>query len=192
MFERFTQEAKAVLVEAQDVVIELGVGYISPGHILYGCAEGRESTAGEPLRTAGITADSIRRLLPRADKQPAEDVDADVLRAIGIDFEGVRAIVEETFGTGALKSAPDRRANATNVHRPPFTPEAKRSLELSLRVALELHDRRIRPGHLLLGLLRLDNDFISIVVQQSDASVAGLSAAVLESVDDGSHRKSGK
>lgn len=188
MFERFTQEAKAVLVAAQDVSIELGVGYISPGHILYGCAEGRESTAGEPLRAAGITGESIRRLLPRAEKPPVEDVDADVLRAIGIDFEGVRAVVEETFGSGALESAPDRRATTTKTRRPPFTPEAKRTLDLSLRVALELHERRIRPGHLLLGLLRLDNDFVSIVVQQSGATVAGISAAVLESVDDGSHR----
>jgi ATP-dependent Clp protease ATP-binding subunit ClpA len=188
MFERFTQEAKAALVEAQDVAIELGVGYISPAHIIYGCAAGRESTAGEPLRDAGITAESIRRLLPRSEKPPVADVDAEVLRAIGIDFEGVRAVVEETFGSGSLESAPDRRSAANKIHRPPFTPEAKRALELSLRVALELHDRRIRPGHLLLGLFRLDNDFISIVVQQSGATIAGISAAVLESVDGVSHR----
>ena len=188
MFERFTQEAKAILVEAQDLAIELGVGYISPGHILYGCAAGRESTAGEPLRAAGITAESIRRLLPRAENQPVEDVDTEVLRAIGIDFEGVRAVVEETFGSGSLKTAPDRRAAATKPRRPPFTPEAKQALELSLRVALELHDRRIRPGHILLGLFRLDNDFISIVVRQNGATIAGLSAAVLESVDAVSHR----
>jgi len=93
----------------------------------------------------GITAESIRRLLPRAENQPVEDVDTEVLRAIGIDFEGVRAVVEETFGSGSLKSAPDRRAAATKTRRPPFTPEAKQALELSLRVALELHDRRIRP-----------------------------------------------
>ena len=188
MFERFTQEAKAVLVSAQDVAIELGVGYISPAHILYGCAEGRESTAGEPLRAAGITAESIRRLLSRAETPPDEDVDVEALRAIGIDFEGVRAVVEETFGSGSLQSAPDRRAAATKVHRPPFTPEAKLALELSLRVALELHDRRIRPGHLLLGLLRLDNDFISVAVQQNGATIAGISAAVLESVDGESLR----
>jgi len=76
----------------------------------------------EPLRAAGITAESIRRLLPRAENQPVEDVDTEVLRAIGIDFEGVRAVVEETFGSGSLKSAPDRRAAATKTRRPPFTP----------------------------------------------------------------------
>jgi len=34
-------------------------------------------------------------------------------------------------------------------------------------------------------LFRLDNDFISIVVRQNGATIAGLSAAVLESVDAG-------
>jgi ATP-dependent Clp protease ATP-binding subunit ClpA len=52
-----------------------------------------------------------------------------------------------------------------------------------LRVALELHDRRIRPGHLLLALLRLDDQSISRVVEQQGASVAGLSATVLQRLD---------
>jgi len=104
-----------------DLAIELGVGYISPGHILYGCAAGERAPPGTVARRR-ITAESIRRLLPRAENQPVEDVDTEVLRAIGIDFEGVRAVVEETFGSGSLKSAPDRRAAATKTRRPPFTP----------------------------------------------------------------------
>lgn len=183
MFERFTQGSKAVLVQAQDVAIELGAPYISPGHILYGCAAGRESTAGEPLRACGITEESIRRRLPRSEEASAGDIDPDALRAIGIDYEGVRAAVERTFGEGALEAAPDRRSPTAKLRKPPFTPQAKRSLELALRVAVELHDHHMEPGHLLLGLLRLDDDFISSVVQQSGATVAGLSASVLERVD---------
>jgi ATP-dependent Clp protease ATP-binding subunit ClpA len=182
MFERFTEEARSVLVEAQDVAVELGAGHISPGHILYGCAEARESTAGEPLQAAGITGESIRRLLG-SDQLPVASIDAQALQAIGIDFEAVRTAVEATFGAGSLVSAPDRRARATKTRRPPFTPGAKRSLELSLRVAVELHGRAICPGHLLLGLLRLDDDFISSVIEQAGATVAGLSAVVLERVD---------
>lgn len=186
MFERFTQEAKAVLVEAQDAALELGTGYISAGHILLGCAAGRESTAGEPLHDAGITADSIRRILPRTREVTVTDIDAEALRAIGIDYTGVRAVVEETFGPGSLESASDRRVHEAKTHRPPFTVEAKRSLELSLRVAVELHDQRMRPGHLLLGLLRLNDEFISNVVAQSSATVAGLSATVLDRLDNSS------
>ena len=95
----------------------------------------------------------------------------------------MRAAVEQTFGEGALESAPDRRAPTVKVRKPSFTPEAKRSLEMALRVAVELHVHRMKPGHLLLGLLRLDDDFVSGVVQQSGTSVARLSATVLEAVD---------
>jgi ATP-dependent Clp protease ATP-binding subunit ClpA len=183
MFERFTQEAKAVLVEAQNLAVEVGAGYIGPGHVLYGCAAGRESTAGEPLRACGITEGTIRRLLPRLEVVPVDEIDPDALRAIGVDYEGVRAVVDRTFGEGALESAPDRRVPGAKVRKPRFTPEAKRSLGLAVQVAVELHDRAMRPGHLLLGLLRLDDDFIASVVQQSGATVARLSAAVLERVD---------
>jgi ATP-dependent Clp protease ATP-binding subunit ClpA len=189
VFERFAETSRAVLVEAQDLAIELGSGYISAGHLLYGCAEGREETAGKPLHEAGITAASIRRLLPRTDGPSTEHVDPAALRAIGIDYDGVRAAVEKTFGPGALDTAPDRRVSATKTRKPRFTPGAKRSLELSLRVAVELSPRhglftstektRIMPGHLLLGLLRLDSEVVSSILQQADMTVAALSAAVL-------------
>jgi ATP-dependent Clp protease ATP-binding subunit ClpA len=189
MFERFTEPSRAVLVEAQDVAVEMGSDYIGAGHILYGCAEGREETAGRPLHDCGITSSSVRRGLPRVEVQQAGQVDPETLSAIGIDYHGVRAAVEETFGPGALEGAPDRRVSAKRAHKPRFTPEAKRSLELSLRVAVELSPRRgvftaaeklrIQPGHLLLGLLRLDDDFVLGMVEQSATDVASLSAAVL-------------
>ena len=86
---------------------------------------------------------------------------------------------EETFGAGALEAAPDRRLPTGRTRKPPFTPEAKRSLELAFRVALELHHKTIAPGHLLLSLLRLDDEFVVSTVEQSGTTVADLSAAVL-------------
>jgi hypothetical protein len=179
MFERFTEGARAVLVEAQDLAVELRSGSIGVGHVLYGCAEGREETAGRPLRDGGITATSIRRLLPRTGERLGEDVDPEALRAIGIDYHGVRAAVEATFGPGALDAAPDRRVSAGRLRKPAFTPEAKRSIQLSLRVAVELHHKNMTPGHLLLGLLRLDDAFVVSAVERSGTTVADLSAAVL-------------
>jgi len=178
MFERFTENARTVLVEAQDVAVELSSRYIGAGHLLYGCAEVREETAGRPLHDLGITGASMRRLLPREEERAADSVDPDALRAIGIDYEAVRASVEQNFGPGALDVAPDRRVPGGG-RKPPFTPDAKRSLELALRVAIELHAERIVPGHLLLGLLRLDNELVVAAIEQSGTSVAALSAAVL-------------
>ncbi len=179
MFERFAEPSKAVLVEAQGLAVALGSRHISVGHLLYGCAEGREETAGRPLHECGITAASIRRLLPHTTDPPAGRTDPEALSAIGIDYEGVRTAVEATFGAGALENAPDRRVPANRTRRPPFTPNAKRSLELGLRAAQELHQHHIAPGHLLLGLLRLDNELVSNVVEQSGTTVATLSAVVL-------------
>jgi ATP-dependent Clp protease ATP-binding subunit ClpA len=183
MFERFTEGSRAVLVEARDLALELETGYIGVGHVLYGCAEGRDETAGRPLRDCGITGTSIRSRIPHASRQPpAAPIDPEALRAIGIDYEGVRAAVEQSFGPGALEAAPDRRVTTDKPRRPPFTPEAKRSLELALRVAVELHHDRMLPGHLLLGLLRLDDEFVSSSVEDSGATVAALSAAVLAQI----------
>jgi len=178
MFERFTESAKSVLVEAQDVAMELGSHYIDAGHLLYGCAEVRDESAGHVLRELGITGASIRRSLPREDERAADVVDPGALRAIGVDYDAVRTAVEANFGAGALEAAQDRRA-AVGHRRPPFTPEAKRSLELALRVAIELHAQRMLPGHLLLGLLRLDNEGVVTTLEEAGASVATVSAAVL-------------
>ncbi|OIQ85698.1 ATP-dependent Clp protease ATP-binding subunit ClpC1 [mine drainage metagenome] len=179
MFEHFTEPSRAVLAEAQDVAIELGSRYLDVGHLLYGCADTREETAGRPLRDAGITSTLIRQALPHGEEPHAGQIDPAALRALGIDYDGIREAVEQTFGSGALESAPDRRASAGRGRKPRFTPDAKRSLEQALRVALELHHKRIEPGHLLLGLLRLDDAFVSATIERSGATVAALSAAVL-------------
>jgi ClpA/ClpB-like protein len=179
MFERFTEGSRAVLVEARDLALELGSPSIDVGHLLYGCAEGREETAGRPLHDCGLTGLLVRGRLPRAGTRPsAGTVDPEALRTIGIDYDGVRAAVEQTFGTGAMDTAPDRRTPSPRG-RPPFTGQAKRSLELALRAAIELHHNRMLPGHLLLGLLRLDDEFVTGALRTSGTTVAGLSAAVL-------------
>ncbi len=178
----FAESSKAVFFQAQDLAIELGSRYLSVGHLLYGCAEVRDETAGGPLRECGITAVAIRRILPRTAEQPAEQADPEVLSSIGIDYGGVRAAVDGTFGAGALESAPDRRVSITRTCPPTFTPNAKRTLELSLRTAQELHHHNILPGHLLLGLLRLDDELVSNIIEQSCTTVAALSAAVLTSL----------
>ena len=52
MFERFTEGSRAVLVEARDLALELGSPSIDVGHLLYGCAEGREETAAGCRKTS--------------------------------------------------------------------------------------------------------------------------------------------
>jgi len=73
-----------------------------------------------------------------------EGVAAKALEQMGVSLEAVRAQVEETIGQG--QSAPSGHI--------PFTPRAKKVLELSLREALQLGHNYIGTEHLLLGLVR--------------------------------------
>jgi ATP-dependent Clp protease ATP-binding subunit ClpC len=71
-------------------------------------------------------------------------VAARVLEALDISLAAVRQQVEEIIGTG--QESPSGRI--------PFTPRAKKVLELSLREALQLGHDYIGTEHILLGLLR--------------------------------------
>jgi ATP-dependent Clp protease ATP-binding subunit ClpC len=73
-----------------------------------------------------------------------EGVAAKALESLGISLEAVRQQVEEIIGRG--QSAPTGPI--------PFTPRAKKVLELSLREALEFGHNYIGTEHLLLGLIR--------------------------------------
>jgi ATP-dependent Clp protease ATP-binding subunit ClpC len=73
-----------------------------------------------------------------------EGVAAKALESLGIALEGVRAQVEEIIGQG-------QQSPSGHI---PFTPRAKKVLELSLREALQLGHNYIGTEHILLGLIR--------------------------------------
>ncbi|MEV6924946.1 AAA family ATPase [Dactylosporangium sp. NPDC051485] len=73
-----------------------------------------------------------------------EGLAATVLRALGVTLEAVTREVEEIVGLGP-------RAATGYI---PFTPRAKKALELSLRESLRLGSSHIGTEHILLALLR--------------------------------------
>jgi len=73
-----------------------------------------------------------------------EGVAAKALESMDISLEAVRAQVEEIIGQG-------QQAPSGHI---PFTPRAKKVLELSLREALQLGHNYIGTEHILLGLIR--------------------------------------
>ena len=73
-----------------------------------------------------------------------EGVAAKALESLGISLDAVREQVQEIIGQGQ---------NAPSGHIP-FTPRAKKVLELSLREALQLGHNYIGTEHILLGLIR--------------------------------------
>jgi ATP-dependent Clp protease ATP-binding subunit ClpC len=73
-----------------------------------------------------------------------EGVAAKALESLGISLDAVRQQVEEIIGQG-------QQAPSGHI---PFTPRAKKVLELSLREALQLGHNYIGTEHILLGLIR--------------------------------------
>ncbi|MFI5892724.1 Clp protease N-terminal domain-containing protein [Actinoplanes sp. NPDC051513] len=167
MFERFTAAARQVVIGAQEQARELGNDHIGTEHVLLALLAPEEGTVARLLRPLDLdTARAdVQRLvgadLPDLSFTEADEEDAAALKAIGIDLDKVRAAIEESFGAGSLrlpKPAPRKRgifgkfyAGSGHV---PFSPRAKKLLELSLREAIRLHQNFIAPEHIMLGLLR--------------------------------------
>ncbi|HEY7482957.1 MAG TPA: Clp protease N-terminal domain-containing protein [Streptosporangiaceae bacterium] len=162
MFERFRKDARAVVVLAQDEARRLGHRSIGTVHLLLGLLNEQDGAGGRALREHGLDLDAMRARVGRL-AGLGDPLDGEALATIGIDLDAVRQSVEAAFGAGALEGG--RRGHI------PFTPQAKKSLELSLRSALALKHKYICSGHVLLGLLRATGDDNLAVEVLADAEV---------------------
>ncbi|MCL4414951.1 MAG: ATP-dependent Clp protease ATP-binding subunit [Actinobacteria bacterium] len=99
-----------------------------------------------------------------------EGVAAKALEQLGISLEAVREKVEETIGLSG--SAPSGS--------PPFTPRAKKVLELSLREALQLGHNYIGTEHMLLGLVREGEGVAAQVLVSLGADLARVRQQVIQ------------
>ncbi|MDR3107296.1 MAG: ATP-dependent Clp protease ATP-binding subunit, partial [Bifidobacteriaceae bacterium] len=102
-----------------------------------------------------------------------EGVAAKALEAIGMTLEGVRGQVQEIIGEG--------QQPPTGSHIP-FTPRAKRVLELTLREALQLGHNYIGTEHILLGLIREGEGVAARVLVKLGADLGRLRQQVIETL----------
>ena len=174
MFERFTESAREIVVLAQVEARSLRHNYIGTEHLLLGLLSQRDGRAAQILGRLGVEREQVRAGVTEViGLGSVEEPDAEALDAIGIDLNEVRRRVEESFGPGALERA--REARAVGLRRRsrrrlwsrrrcdgpglgyghiPFTPRAKKVLELSLAEARSLGHRSLEGEHILLALLR--------------------------------------
>jgi ATP-dependent Clp protease ATP-binding subunit ClpC len=103
-----------------------------------------------------------------------EGVAATALESLGISLETVRQQVEEIIGRG-------REAPTGHI---PFTPRAKKVLELSLREALLLGHNYIGTEHILLGLIREGEGVAAQVLVRLDADLPRVRQQVIELLGD--------
>jgi ATP-dependent Clp protease ATP-binding subunit ClpC len=110
-----------------------------------------------------------------------EGVAARGLEGLGIDLDSVRAKVIEIIGQGS---------QAPSGHIP-FTPRAKKVLELSLREALQLGHNYIGTEHILLGLIREGEGVAAQVLQKLGAELHKVRQTVIQLLSGSSGEEQG-
>jgi ATP-dependent Clp protease ATP-binding subunit ClpA len=202
MFERFTHAAREVVTGAQTEAKDLDHPWIGTEHVLLALVADETGAVAVALRGSGVdevyVRDEIIRRVVSSDVGPAagpdpdtEAEDAAALKAIGIDLAQVRRAIEENFGPGSLQlpagAAPRRKGLFRRIYgegRTPFSPRAKKVLELSLREALRLKQDFIAPEHIMLGLLREGHGLAAQILAEKDVDVDRLRADLERSLTD--------
>ncbi|HKJ56197.1 MAG TPA: Clp protease N-terminal domain-containing protein, partial [Nitriliruptoraceae bacterium] len=105
-----------------------------------------------------------------------EGVAAKALESLNISLESVREQVTEIIGKG-------QTAPAGHI---PFTPRAKKVLELSLREALQLGHNYIGTEHILLGLIREGEGVAAQVLQKLGADLNRVRQQTIQLLSGGS------
>jgi hypothetical protein len=140
VFERFTPEARQVIVAAQEEArTTLRHNHIGTEHLLLGLACDQESPVARLLASFGL---------------PVERIRAEVVVIVGTGEEACEGQM-------------------------PFTPEAKRVLELSLREALSRQDNWIGPEHMLLAITREPNGVPASILRDAGVDLGKLRGAVV-------------
>ena len=143
MFERFSSDARAVVVGADQHARVLGDDHVRPQHLVLGILDQSVSVA---VRT---------------------------LSEIGVDLDAARHELATRVGPSDVGSSTPRS----------FTPDAKRTLELSLREALEASDNRIQPEHLLLAVLREPESPTAQILARHGGDPDRVRAALLQALE---------
>jgi ATP-dependent Clp protease ATP-binding subunit ClpA len=174
MLERFTRNARAVVVGAQEVAARAGAPGVRPAHLLESLAAADSVLAMHVLAQLGAPGDEVRRVVRGLAVRHPDGLDADdaeALKLLGIDLDEVLSRIdgELSAGGGPIPKGHKR-----------FSRESKKVLELSLREAVRLGDSFIGTEHVLLGLLRQGDRTALETLKAFDLSVDDVRRAVAE------------
>ena len=172
MLERFTPDARNIVINAQQHARRLGHRYVGCEHLLL-AAVSTGQPASVVLREHGISPDLVEEQIVRqiglGRGIPPAGLDQEALASIGIDLDAVRARVEASFGPGSLACAGPMR----------FTPRARKCLQISVREAQARRDPEIGVLHIVLTLVGMSDGMAPAILSALGESGPSLSAAVL-------------
>jgi ATP-dependent Clp protease ATP-binding subunit ClpA len=135
--------AERYLSAGADEARRLGSSFIGTEHVLLALLHSQPSPIRPLFARLGVDAADVEGALACWLPAPGgSKIDAQALAKLGIDFDVVRAQLEQTFGPGALE-----RSSASCLGIAP-------RLKLALAYALEhAADRPLRDGDVLVGML---------------------------------------
>src|ERR1700754_310215 len=102
MFERFTEKARQVVVDAQRQASERKADSIRTEHLLAALYDVPDNLALTVLEAFSVDRDVVLREIDHVRPGGRPPLDAEALSTLGIDLDEVRRQVEEAFGPGAL------------------------------------------------------------------------------------------
>ncbi|GAA1002569.1 MULTISPECIES: Clp protease N-terminal domain-containing protein [Streptomyces] len=156
MFERFTQDARAVVKGAVEQAAAMGATSVAPGHLLLGLLEREGSRASFALAVlgGGEWKDAVRA-------EPAEvrrrggltQAGTEAPAGPGIDVAEIVARVEDTHGVGAPSGSGRGRRTGPEDGAHPVREGGEGGAAGALRIALARRERRIGDEHILLALV---------------------------------------
>lgn len=168
VFERCDADVKAIVDGGLGEARQRAHGWLGTEHVLLAMTLRRDllpPQVAAVIPEAGAIATALDAELPGPARR-----DADLLAAVGVDLEAIRASVRRTFGQGALEGLGRRR-----VHQPwqPWRRPARRcmsilagSMSVAPRLKLAFENARqeaerrkqalIDPAALLVGMLQVD------------------------------------
>jgi ATP-dependent Clp protease ATP-binding subunit ClpA len=174
MFERFTRNARVVVIGAQEAATRAGAPSVRPAHVMEALVASDGTLAMQVLADLGAPGDELRRVVRGLNARYSDTLDAEdaeALKLLGIDLDEVirRIDTDLNDGSGPIPKGHKR-----------FAKESKKVLELSLREALRLGDAFIGTEHVLLGLLRQGDSATLETLKAFDLSVDDVRRAVAE------------
>jgi ATP-dependent Clp protease ATP-binding subunit ClpA len=159
MFERFDTRSRSVVVRARKEARMSGAARLEAEHLLLALSRQAESDAARVLAEAGLDHDGVRDALDAELRRSLENAGI-ALGGLSVDEPPLPAAGEPAWGASA-----------------------KRALERALIAAKERGDRRILPGHILLGLLRADEGTVPRALALGGVDPDVLAAAIEAALD---------
>jgi ATP-dependent Clp protease ATP-binding subunit ClpA len=174
MFERFTRNARAVVVDAQAIAVRAGAPEVRPAHLWESLVAIDGVLAVHVLAQLGAPGDELRQVVRGLTSRYSDGLDAEdaeALKLLGIDLDDVISRIDRDLS--------DCGGPTPKGHKR-FARDSKKVLELSLREALQLGDSFIGTEHVLLGILRQGDKVALETLEAFDISVADVRRAVEE------------